>query len=90
MRSSGLLEMNKFQIKWCPWEPCGVELKAEDVTLGYGGVRITCPFCTGVYLIHEVKAPLSIEDVGKKWNGLPLTDTRAVKLAKRKEGRKKK
>ena len=93
--------MNKSDIKFCPWEPCSVELKAEDVISisdmdiggdGHPTLEIRCTFCKGRFIIIDLQAEdmLSKEDVGKKWDGIPLTDPRAVKLAKRKERRKKK
>ena len=83
--------MNKQDIKFCPWEPCGVELKAENIAAIVTNVNgefmpasyITCNFCGGQYLISEHKAPMSKEEVENKWFGIPLTDKKAVRAAKR-------
>ena len=71
--------MLKSEIKFCPWEPCGVVLKAEDVSdITYGeygdeAIHVKCQFCGGQYMIQELQPPMSVEDVEKKFNSIPLT-----------------
>ena len=70
--------MNKDSIKFCPWEPCGVVLNPEDITESDGdwdghigtAFIINCKFCLGEYVIVEYKAPMSADDVEKKWMGI--------------------